>query len=106
MRAIPFDPGLHPEYFSYSFNPGLRRTADARRFMPFQPRGAEEDMSYAFKQAGFRMATLAEPAVRHIGDDRHVDDPTQRQKANTLGQRLARSVRKRVKRLRRLFGAT
>ncbi|MGG7568539.1 hypothetical protein ACQ5SO_20480 [Rhodovulum sp. DZ06] len=104
LSYIPFDPGLHPEYFSYSFNPGLRRTAEAKRFMPFDPRGGEEDVSWAFKQEGFRIATLESPAVRHIGDERHVDDPTKRKKPKTVLERLARSTRKRWKRLRRMVG--
>ena len=29
------DPKLHPEYFSYCFNPGLRRMADYRKVGPF-----------------------------------------------------------------------
>ncbi|MEO1292601.1 MAG: glycosyltransferase [Pseudomonadota bacterium] len=105
IRYVPFDPARHPEYFSYSFNPGLRRLSDARRFMPFAAIGGEEDISYAFKQAGFRMATLAEPAVRHAGWERHVHDPTRAPKAKTLPQRLARSTAKRWKRLRRWWRA-
>ncbi|MCI4662080.1 MAG: hypothetical protein MRY63_09705 [Neomegalonema sp.] len=96
-----YDPALHPEYFSYSFNPGLRRLSDAQAHMPFAPLGGEEDVSYAFKKSGFRMANLEDPAVCHAGDARHVHDPTKPEKARTLSQRLARSVRKRVKRLRR-----
>lgn len=101
LEYFALDPTLHPEYFGYSFNPGLRRLADFRRFAPVAALGAEEDVSYAFKQAGFRMANLETAAVRHLGDGRHVDDPTKHAKARTLPQRLARSVRKRLKRLRR-----
>lgn len=104
VRHFALDPTRHPEYFSHSFNPGLRRLADARAIGPFDRLGGEEDVSYAFKKRGFRIANLAVPACRHIGDDRHVDDPTKRRKARTLGERLARSVRKRWKRLRRRFG--
>ncbi len=98
------DPSLHPEYFSYSFNPGLRRMSDARAIGPFSALGHEADVSYAFKQAGFRIANLETPAVRHIGDGRHVDDPAQPKKARTPWQRLKRSFDKRVKRLRRALG--
>lgn len=101
VAYFAMDPTKHPEYFSYSFNPGLRRTADARAIGPFSPLGKEEDVSYAFKRAGFRVANLEDPAVRHIGDARHVHDPTGREKPKTLLQRLARSTRKRVKRLAR-----
>lgn len=98
-----YDPSLHPEYFSYSFNPGLRRTSDARAIGPFKPLGGEADVSYHFKRKGFRMAGLAVPAVTHIGDDRHIDDPTQHKRARTLFSRLQNSARKRVKRLKRRF---
>ena len=98
------DPARHPEYFSYSFNPGLRRMADYRRFAPMAGIGREEDISYVFKKAGFRIANLEVPAVRHIGDERHVDDPTSPRKARSLPRKLMRSVRKRIKRLRRAFG--
>ncbi len=103
LAFLALDPRAHPEYFSYSFNPGLRRLADFRRLQPVAALGREEDVSYAFKKAGFRMANLATPAVRHLGDGAHVDDPTSRRKAKTPSERLARSIRKRWKRLRRLF---
>jgi Glycosyltransferase like family 2 len=95
------DPKLHPEYFSHSFNPGLRRLADYARLGPYAPLGHEADVSYAFKRAGFRIANLEIPAVRHLGAGRHIPDPTQRPRARTALQRLQRSVRKRFKRLRR-----
>ncbi len=115
MRGVPsqtaddvgfyfYEPKRHPEYFSYSFNPGLRRLDDYRRIGPFAPLGHEPDISYAFKKAGFRMAALEDPAARHIGWDRHVDDPNQPLRSRTLVQRLRKSFGKRVKRLKRRFG--
>lgn len=104
LRWFRADPAAHPEYFGYSFNPGLRRMADARRFLPFSALGAEEDVSWAFKKAGFTMGYLAEPAVRHIGDARHLDDPTRAPRARGLAARLLRSARKRAKRIARAFG--
>jgi hypothetical protein len=103
VAYFALDPALHPEYFSYSFNPGLRRMSDARALGPFAPIGHEADVSYAFKKAGFRIANLENPAVRHIGDGRHVDDPAQPKKARTPWAKLKRSFDKRVKRLRRAF---
>ena len=98
------DPKLHPEYFSHSFNPGLRRQADYARLGPYAPLGHEPDVSYAFKQAGFRIANLEIPAVQHIGSGRHIDDPMHVPRARNPIQRLERSIRKRVKRLRRAAG--
>jgi hypothetical protein len=95
------DPRLHPEYFSYGFNPGLRRMADYRALGPFARLGHEADVSYAFKRRGFAMANLEDHAVRHIGDNRHVNDPSFPPKAKTLPQKLLRSIRKRWKRIRR-----
>ncbi len=101
VAMFTLDPSFHPEYFSYSFNPGLRRMKDYYAIGPFAPLGHEEDVSYYFKRAGFRLANLEEPAVRHIGDDRHVLDPTQPKRAKDPWARLKRSVNKRLKRLRR-----
>jgi hypothetical protein len=101
VEVYELDPSLHPEYFSYAFNPGLRRMADYHRIGPFVPLGHEPDVSYAFKKAGFRIVNLEHPAVRHIGDERHVHDPTQPKRARGTWERLRRSIGKRVKRLRR-----
>lgn len=102
--GVPYflhDPSLHPEYFSYSFNPGLRRLRDYQRLAPFAPIGGEADISYAYKTLGFRNANLERAAVRHIGDDRHVHDPEQPRRAKGGLARLKRSFDKRVKRLKR-----
>ncbi|MEO1090172.1 MAG: glycosyltransferase [Pseudomonadota bacterium] len=101
VACYRLDPSLHPEYFSYSFNPGLRRLADYRALAPLARLGGEADVSYAFKQKGFFIVNLEEHAVRHIGDERHVDDPAQPKRARTLPERLVNSGRKRMKRLRR-----
>ena len=62
------------------------------------------DVSYTFKKAGYHIANLAVPAVRHIGDGRHVDDPNFAPRQRNLIGRLARSAHKRLKRLRRYAG--
>ena len=97
------DPKLHPEYFSYCFNPGLRRMSDYHLVAPFGPLGDESDVSYAYKRHGFAIANLEADAVRHIGWERHVEDPNLPLKARSFSQRLVRSVRKRIKRLARRF---
>jgi GT2 family glycosyltransferase len=96
-----YDPAKHPEYFSHSFNPGLRRLGDYQRIGPYAPLGHEPDISYAFKRQGFRMAGLENAAVRHIGWDRHVDDPYQPKRSRNILNRLKKSVAKRIKRLAR-----
>ncbi len=102
VQFFRYDPALHPEYFGYSFNPGLRRLADYRKLGPFAPLGHEPDVSYAFKKAGFRMAGLENPAVRHIGWGRHIDDPYQPRRSRTFAQRLRKSIGKRLKRMGRM----
>lgn len=96
-----YDPALHPEYFSYSFNPGLRRLRDYHTFRPFAALGHEPDISYIFKKAGFRMAGLENPAVRHIGWGRHIEDPYQPKRASGILARWRKSAAKRIKRVRR-----
>ncbi len=98
------EPGLHPEYFGYSFNPGLRRLSDYRKIAPLAALpDAERDASYCFKKLGYTMAWLERPAVRHIGGGRHVDDPTLPPRAAGLRRRLGNSARKRLRRLCRRF---
>lgn len=104
LEYFTLDPSLHPEYFSYSFNPGLRRLSDIRALGSLSAIGHEPDVSFAFKQRGMRMANLQHPAVRHIGDGRHVHDPTQPKKAKTPWAKLKRSIEKRVKRWKRARG--
>lgn len=104
VEYFTLDPALHPEYFSYSFNCGMRRLADAQAAGSFAALGYEPDISYAFKQRGFRIANLQNPAVRHMGDGRHVEDPTLPKKARTPWAKLKRSIEKRVKRWKRARG--
>jgi hypothetical protein len=103
-RGIPYfqaDPALHPDYFGYSFNPGLRRTADYLRIGPFASFCGEREISYCFKKLGYTMGYLEDACVMHIGHDRHIDDPKMGRKARTTPQRLAHSARIRFDRLRR-----
>lgn len=103
LEFFHLDPAAHPEYFSYSFNPGLRRMADLLPLLPMAEKGGEHDISYQFKKRGFHIANLEHPAVRHIGDERHVPDPTTRPKPKNLPQRLRRSIAKRLTRIKRKF---
>lgn len=102
LNGIEFftaDPTLHPEYFGYSFNPGLRRLSDYRRFAPLTQFSGERDVSYCFKRLGYTMGYLETAAVRHIGNDRHVDDPTTTARAYHRLHRFTQSVRRRMQRL-------
>lgn len=63
-------------YFSYGYNPSLRRLSDYQMLAPFSKIGGEREVSWVFKQLGFVTAHLEIPAVRHIGDKRHINDIT------------------------------
>lgn len=63
--------GLH-------LNPGLRRMRDYRLVGPYAAIGIKAvggKVAKLHRHLGFRVAGLAEPAVRHIGGDRHVPNP-------------------------------
>ena len=85
--------GLH-------FNPGLRRMSDYLQIGPYAklaPIVREVTVSEAYRDMGLRAGVLAAPAVRHIGDGRHVRDPFQ---PTGFLYRMKRSARKRWRRLR------
>ena len=78
------------------FNPGLRRMADYRRIGPYKKIGSvprEVTVSEAYRDAGYHVGLIAEPAVRHIGDERSVRDPFQ---LTGFLYRMKRSARKRL----------
>jgi len=105
LQYFTADPTSHPEWFSYSFNPGLRRRADLYEVSDIDSYPSEAEISLAFKQQGFYLSFLEEPAVKHIGGGRHVQDPSRPPKAKTFIARMKRSYRKRMDRLmRRLIG--
>ena len=97
------DPTSHPEWFSYSFNPGLRRLQDLYQVADIASYPSEAEISLAFKKEGYYLSFLENPAVRHIGDGRHVADPTRPPKAKGFFSIMKRSIRKRIDRLRRNF---
>ncbi|MDD7910885.1 glycosyltransferase [Pseudovibrio exalbescens] len=100
---MPLD--IHPEWLSFSFNPGLTRLSLWKRYGPYAKHVTEERISIAMKRDGLMVAFLDPGACHHIGDGQHVDDPAQPIRAKTFPQRMKRSVMKRVNRLRRRLGA-
>ncbi len=95
---------IHPEWLSFSFNPGLVRKSLWEQYGPYEQYGTEERISMVMKQDGWMVAFLDPGACHHIGGEAHVDDPFQPKRANTIASRLKRSVRKRWNRLLRKFG--
>lgn len=99
-----FEQDAHPEWFSYSFNPSIARTALWKKFGPFAKYKTEAEISRTLKQLGMRIALLSPGIADHTGDERHVPDPYQPVRAKTFSAKFARSIRKRYRRLRGLIG--
>jgi lauroyl/myristoyl acyltransferase len=59
----------------YTFNPGLRRSADYRTLGSFAAIGHEADISRWFIARGMKVAHLEEAACETIGRERQVPDP-------------------------------
>ncbi|MCY3669668.1 MAG: glycosyl transferase family 2 [Alphaproteobacteria bacterium] len=94
------DPAVARAFAGLSFNPGLRRMRDYRIVGPyadFRALARESRVAGCYLALGYRMAYLAEPAVRHIGDGRHVPDTA---RPHPFPGRFVRSMRKRSDRLR------
>ena len=90
----------HGEAAGLNFNPGMRRMCDYQLVGPYAKWGmhpSEAQVSQAYRKFGYLITCLAEPAIRHIGDGRHVRDPFQ---LTGFNHRMVRSVRKRLLRLR------
>ena len=101
VRYRPVNVAVAGIWSGLSFNPGLRRMRDYKIVGPYGGFGVsagEARVSDCYRELGYRIAYLAEPAVRHIGEGRHVHDPTRRR--GPVG-RLRYSVAKRLERLRR-----
>ena len=94
------DPAVARAFAGLSFNPGLRRMRDYRIVGPysdFRALARESRVARCYLELGYRMAYLAEPAVRHIGDGHHVPDVA---RPRAFPDRFVRSIRKRSDRLR------
>ena len=102
--------GLHPwrdRYAGLHFNPGLRRMTDYRLIGPYSELGRdvnEATVSEAYLNLGYRVAMLAEPAVRHIGGERHIRDPFR--PSRRFPYRIKRSTQKRWRMLQYRVGHT
>lgn len=80
-RVAKDHPRWETRFCGMSFNPGLRRMADYRRIGPYaeiRRHVWEVTVSLAYRDMGYRVGLTADPAVRHIGDGRHIPDPFDR----------------------------
>ena len=99
---MPLD--AHPEWFGFTFNPGLSRRDLWRTYGPYGELN-EVKISLKMKRDGLTCAFLDPGSCHHIGGDAHVADPHQATRPTTVLGRLRRSVKKRMDRLARCFGA-
>ncbi|WP_068086553.1 glycosyltransferase [Polycladidibacter stylochi] len=99
---MPLD--IHPEWLSFSFNPGLVRKKLWDKYGPYEKYKTEERISIVMKREGLMVAFLDPGYCHHIGDGMHVNDPNQPIRAKTFLQRMKRSIMKRIKRFIRRFG--
>lgn len=61
----------------FSFNPGLRRLSDYKMIGPYRQYKTENGISLAYKARLFSAVILSGNGfVRHIGDERHMPDPS------------------------------
>lgn len=97
----PMPADAHPEWFGYSFNPSLARRSFHEAYGPFADRKSEDGLSWRAKTDGWTMAFLLPGVAAHIGDERHVDDPTLKKRRKTVLGKFRRSIEKRVTRIRR-----
>ena len=105
-RVADISHGWDGRFGGIHFNPGLRRMAHYRKVGPYAAIGnkvEEITVSEAYRELGHRIALLAEPAVRHIGEGRHVRDPF---KPSGLVHRLKRSATKRWRKAQDTFRAS
>ena len=72
FRLIP--PHAHQNWYTFTFNPGLRRLSDYK-LVPggYQTLNNEKTISQFYKRLNRKQAWLSDGQVRHIGDDRGHD---------------------------------
>jgi hypothetical protein len=85
----------HPEFFGWSNNPGLMRTALYEAYAPFG-RMRHDQMSALIKREGRREAYLLPGVAHHIGQNRNVKDPTTPPRPTSRPAKWLRWMKKRL----------
>jgi hypothetical protein len=85
----------HPEFFGWSPNPGLVRTALYKKYAPFG-RLQPDQMSALIKRESGTMAFLLPGVARHIGQDRNVTDPTMPARPKNRAGKWLRGIKKKL----------
>ena len=94
------NPGGAGLFSGMMFSPGLRRMRDYKIVGPYDHLSVaayESRVGQVYRELGYRVACLGEPAVRHIGHGRHVQNSA---KPPRFSARMGRSIGKRLERLR------
>ncbi|MEQ1649548.1 MAG: hypothetical protein ABL898_13260 [Hyphomicrobiaceae bacterium] len=85
----------HPEYYSWSPNPGFLRRTTYDQFAPFS-RVNPDQMSGLMKKAQLRQAFLLPGVAHHIGYGRNVTDPTMPPRPKSKPEKWRRAIRKKL----------
>jgi hypothetical protein len=85
----------HPEFFGWSNNPGLMRTALYAAYAPFG-RMRHDQMSALIKRDGRSEAYLVPGVAHHIGQSRNITDPTTPPRPTSKTAKWVRWMKKRL----------
>jgi hypothetical protein len=85
----------HPEFFGWSNNPGLMRTALYHAYAPFS-RMRHDQMSALIKRDGRFEAYFTPGVAHHIGQQRNVKDPTTPPRPKSKAAKWLRWAKKRL----------
>jgi hypothetical protein len=85
----------HPEFFGWSNNPGLMRTALYAAYAPFG-RLRHDQMSALIKRDGRSEAYLTPGVAHHIGQKRNITDPTTPPRPKSKSGKWLRWMKKRL----------
>jgi hypothetical protein len=97
------DPECHPDWFGFSFNPGLRRLADYHVIGSYTQNKDETTISRWYKNQGYFMLIMTEGGAIHLGGRSHVGDPHLPKQKRNLYTRLKDSYLKRCKKIKNLI---
>lgn len=89
------DRSSHPEFFTWSPNPGLIKIELHRQYGPFG-RYFPDEVSAVMKRDGKTMAFMLPGVARHIGHGRNVVDPTMPARPKSYPLKWLRAIKKQL----------
>jgi hypothetical protein len=106
-RYRKIGPKVHPVWFSFSFNPGLRRLSDYRQIAGgYASLPSEAAISQFYKAKGRAMAALDDARVTHTGDEGRTTYPPPKRTMAWHFSKASGAVQRRTGHLLRLLGLT